>query len=82
MSVQFVQVRYLGQRPASPQPGDYWRVNRDEHSLVILCCPGCGNLGDLSDHTIHLLEPLTVEPSVICDQGCHYFIANGQVRWA
>ncbi len=82
MSVQAGQVRFLEHRPESPRPGDYWQVNRDENSLVVLCCPGCGSLGDLGDHTIHLLEPLTVEPSVICDRGCHYFIANGQVRRA
>ena len=63
--------------------------------LWIVCCPLCGSLGELRNHTV--IEngdgTVTVSPSLICNgsvfhppahyERCkaHYFVDHNQIRW-
>lgn len=74
------------------QPGQMSPV---EGNLWMVCCPMCGNLGELRNHQVteHEDGTVTVSPSLVCHGSiyrepnhydpctAHYFVERNQIRW-
>lgn len=75
------------------QPGQMSPTSKPD--LWVVCCPMCGNLGELSNHQVTENEDqtVTVSPSLVCNGSiykaphtydrctAHYFIEHNQIRW-
>lgn len=76
------------------QPGQMLRVPARQ-DIWIICCPRCGNLGELRTHQVgeHDDGTVTVSPSLVChgsisgaphnytDCRAHYFIRCSRIEW-
>lgn len=64
------------------QPGEMMRDSQQKHWFI--GCPGlgCEGVGNLSAHTVTESNGfITVNPSILCSCGAHYFVACNQIRW-
>lgn len=58
-----------------PYYGKMWKWR----SHVLLGCPVCGVVGNLSNHEIDW-DDLTISPSVVCpDCNAHYWVQGGKI---
>jgi|SRR5580765_516602 len=78
------------------QPGQMSPVKDSaKPDLWIICCPQCGSLGELRNHTVteNNDNTITVSPSLVCNGSiyeapktyhrctAHYFIEHNKIRW-
>lgn len=70
-------------------------IGSTKPDVWMVCCPTCGNLGELRTHTVteHEDGTVTVSPSLVCNgslytapqtyEKCpaHYFVERNQIRW-
>lgn len=75
---------------ASLLPGDVlldawpWPERADLHPPhakgALFCCPFNGEVWGLNyaTHTIVSRDPLTITPSFVCPDGCHFWIRDGE----
>lgn len=75
------------------KPGEITESSKPDVWMV--CCPMCGNLGELRSHKVteHEDGTVTVSPSLVCHgsiyeapgtyEPCtaHYFIDHNQIQW-
>lgn len=67
---------------AALQPGDLCEGAPLQPSAWTFRCPQCGDCWTMrvpATHRIVQRDPLTVSPSWVCPNGCHYFIRDGAV---
>lgn len=68
---------------ATLQPGDLLLdcyPRREKSHGGLFCCPFNGKVWGLSYrvHTIVSREPLTLSPSFVCPDGCHFWVRDGK----
>lgn len=76
-------------------PGEMTPIEGNTPGLWMVCCPMCGNLGELRTHRVteNADGTVTVSPSLVCHgsiyrapntyEPCtaHYFVERNQIRW-
>jgi len=61
-------------------PGEMTRNESRTHWLI--GCPDCSGVGNLSGHTVILMNGLlSVSPSILCGCGAHYFVEKSEIKW-